>query len=515
MTIGISPDTTITIRNLDSLEAEIDTDTLSDFFAVKMAYWKQGNILDGESRVIEVHTEAMSKAIQNRKCGTMFRWENNGSIFSRVIGQELIPKLGNKITASSWSNPDHYDTTQYSSTYLSGAVYFYNLTEQETISRLKSQTEGVKSIMLRSNGDGFSLWDEGDTLENSTEPSPWVPTQGASEYARLRALFKDWKDGGVAEINFALLDDEVNPWNVATLATESTRRADLEADSRFAPILTEIGETDLDWIPTEGSTPRTSWFNRIMKREMNMEICKYILKPLWEFFPTCLVGNYDGYISDRLAAIPRRDAFTSLRAGVATGGNVQAPRIYGDLQGSWTGTLDGYTLPTKDAFLALINTNQMARHNMRASEIPVVPWVGAKYQVISGTNQLQNNLFWDEHIRQLIALGVQRFYYFNPTNGNPEADQLFDDLLTEGNEKKNGKTWIPITTAFIPWDTTFLYSGVKIPEENKTLFRVSVRTGVESITVNGIPYSINHDLAKGIWHEDTLNTTSLTIVDTT
>jgi hypothetical protein len=146
-----------------------------------------------------------------------------------------------------------------------------------------------------------------------------------------------------------------------------------------------------------------------------------------------------------------------------------------------------------------------------------MPWVNYRSEETSGAFWDEGSYYFEELQRHIPLHGIRVWNYFNPDGGDGDmvvADRLMDDTLREINLKIGLNKVIPITTSQSVWNTNYMYSGGKIENLNKSLWRVTVEEGVDSITINGTPYDFGPE-TKGVWYEAPLNTTSLTIVDTT
>ena len=535
-------ESTFTVERLDTdgttvLESSTPTD-IDD--AISESKRKSASLLDDESIQIVVVNESAS-ASKTKPNGIIAKYKNNSGAIESII--DNIPKYKTDsaiYNVMSWDGLKHLNDALFSD-YQSvqvGITPSAGRSIASTVSILGSRPEGRKFVVINrvSNNDGSDGWNDifgnaSDMVSHNGKDfrTPFATNEISNVYTDVKAYAEGIRDAGET-VDYLIFDIETdvefeanNVDDDADHVTALTNDAVANPSTRFGAVLDEMQTfdgtiTDFSFISSNAFSTNSLRFNGIMTRLKNEAYNKAIVKPFKEVFPNILVTSYTTpFVSDTLTnPIVDRNGHANRYFGLT--GDFQCPLLYGRMDNvgsddgtpntpAWMGTFN------KTAYNALLKMINDIRYCYRVSDYPVLPWVDFRSDNSVGSQWSKEPLFWDELQYHIPLYGIRTWLYFNGDDATSNDDMIMDDILELINNKLGSHIIKPIDITEMSWDSEFIISGGIW--NGRTLWRISVQDGVTDITVDGTPYSIQVGSSRGIWHESVINTTSLTVVDTT
>ena len=534
----IGADSTFSLVFYNSNDTTYETLTPSDLYeAQQMLRGSEGKINDGEYAILTVHNHHSTDDTRSRPCGILARYDNiNNRIVKTVDNLPKIPKLESVVHCLTWSEPAHVSDPY--STYQTDLVQVTpssGKTSETVANNLLSRPEGRRGIILERDWNPSGDWDK--LFSNASDQisfggdsydSPVPTTQGPLTAADIKVFFEDVKARG-ATIDYICNDLEGN----ANFAVPSWNSADNAVDAFETEYLSDVqaefthdGNTITDFQAFKSNNGRTTEGHRVsawLNRKAYEAVWQYMIKPILEVFPSAIVMDYNYYIMPEWSTpnmVANSNGYHEINKHVL--GHCQSPVCYGEMDNiatDDTGRLPSYIDSpfVKHPFNVLKLDLNRIRMCVRNSDLPVVPWFNTYEDTSDVDKQWQYSIpYWNEMFYQMCLSGVNTIQLFNP-NISATASLAMEHLLETINIKFNGERAEPIITSESPWndDREFIYSGVKLYQQNKSLWRITVNDSITDFTVNGTAYTINPTYDRGVWFEGSIDLTDITIVNTT
>jgi hypothetical protein len=301
--------------------------------------------------------------------------------------------------------------------------------------------------------------------------------------ARFDAFFKAFKEAGGQVDVFPLdYEDGVTNWH---LGSDPAHFSAIQNDPRFPEVAKILGLEDLGTVAkVQGSQNYLKW-NALMSERRAADLNRAVYEPIRKYFPNVKFSNYGDFHTSPKIEVPEINNHKAYLFGMGTHvGTHQSSDLYGMNGQINKCKLDGDNVYEATPFNMFRYEMNRMRSMAASSSIPIHPWVAHK---TFGESPFKDSDYYQESLFHIGLTGADAFLLWNPRLwsknqkpedwGNEETDRLASDLLRQLDGLVGVSGRKTLTTAFIPWISDYVLSGMNAGERSIWRFTPKLAVG--------------------------------------